>query len=315
MKTLRRPMRFVAIDNEEQLEKLTYPLIVMPKFDGIRCLLHGGRVLSRTLKPIPNSFIVEQLREHANYAGDGLFDGEIVLTDTKDYNKVQSAVMSADGAPLNFRFVCFDRVINSHTVAGVTATYWHMDYHMRLGWLDTFYTQTITSPYFIRAGYYIVHNHLELLKLEEQFIKMGYEGIIIRALHAPYKQGKTTMREGYGWKFKRVEDAEAEIIRPVELEHNMNDAETNELGLTKRSSHQINKIGAGLLGAFEVEGINGRYKGKRFSVSCGTMTKGEKEMYWHARHHLKSIITYTYAKHRGTEDAPAEPRFKCFRED
>jgi DNA ligase-1 len=314
MKTLRRPMRFVAIDNEEQLEKLKYPLIVMPKFDGIRCLLHGGRVLSRTLKPIPNSFIREKLTEFAQYAGDGLFDGEIVLTDTKDYNKVQSAVMSVDGAPLNFRFVCFDRVINSHQ----TKDYWGMDYKTRLDWLKTFYTTTITSPYFLRADRNMVYNHFELLEYEEEHIAAGYEGIIIRALHAPYKQGKTTMREGYGYKFKRVDDAEARIIRAIELEHNMNDAEVNELGLTKRSSHQANKIGAGLLGAFEVEGINGRYKGKKFFVSCGTMTKGEKEIYWiglKMRPLIGETITYTFAKHRGTEDAPAEPRFKCFRED
>lgn len=72
-----------------------------------------------------------------------------------------------------------------------------------------------------------------------------------------------------------------------------------------------------MLGSFRVRGINGRYKGKVFDVSCGSMTHDERRTYWTNRHKIdkNAVITYKYAKHRGTNDAPAEPVFKSFRKD
>jgi DNA ligase-1 len=229
-----------------------------------------------------------------------------------DYNKVQSAVMTEDVPAYDFYYCIFDRVLPGKDNA---------PYSNRLDWVDSmFRTVPLNVKHTRPAIREIVRSGSEIIDLEEGLIKKGYEGLVLRSLEAPYKQGKSTMREGYGFKLKRTEDAEARVKKAIELEHNMNPADVNELGLTKRSSHQHNKIGSGLLGSFLVEGINGRYKGKEFYVSCGSMTHENKRKHW-VRYCLKphsyvdSIITYTYAKHRGTSDAPAEPRFKCFRED
>lgn len=40
----------------EGLESLKYPVLVSVKLDGVRALVIGGKVMSRSLKPIPNAW-------------------------------------------------------------------------------------------------------------------------------------------------------------------------------------------------------------------------------------------------------------------
>ena len=320
-----RLIKPATIDTEEQLSQLHYPMIVMPKFDGIRCGIYAGVCHTNTLKRVPNLFIQSILSSISPYGY--YFDGELILDDTKDFHLVQSAVMTRDSRPENFRYVIFDTIVNSN--------HWNAPYENRLGWLDSFFRM----PCSLTAGPYIrpvqrnyVYNVDELLKLESFYVNLGYEGIIIRSPDGPYKFGRCTWNEMNLFKYKRVDDAEAVVLKCLELEHNTNDATVDERGLTKRSSHKDNKVGSGMLGSFWVRGLNGRYEGKEFAVSCGSMTMEERKKFWSNKNFLDKLtvtvdkytpelnlnlvgrtITYKFAKNRGTNDAPAEPRFKCFR--
>jgi DNA ligase 1 len=321
---LTRLLKPAMIETEEQFQLLKFPLIAMPKFDGIRCALYKGKLLTNTLKEIPNKFITETLRPYTT--GGQLFDGELILNNTKDYNKVQSAVMSREGEPREFCFMAFDRVMFDSVKMG---------YKNRLDWLYSYVHSVITLPYFRVAPYDIVNSIEDIIIYEQRILEDGYEGIILRSLNGIYKQGRSTFKEGICYKFKRTEDAEAVILDCIELEHNLNDAETDERGLTKRSSHAVNKHGSGMLGSFKVKGINGRYKDKIFYVSAGSMTQEERAKCWYNRLSLVSklsytayeeipppflldkpvTITYKFDKTRGTSDAPSSPRFKAFRND
>lgn len=307
-------MKPATIESEADLAKLKFPVFVSAKFDGIRCGIYGGKLLTNTLKEIPNHYIKVKL---APLIGNGMFDGELLLKDTMEYNKVQSAVMSREGKP-NFYYAIFDRIIDNNN--------WKMPYKNRLDWLYSY----INMPHFLSMTEYVrpvlqieCNSVKEILYVERANVEtLGYEGIILRSPDGPYKWGRSTAREGYLFKFKRTDDAEAEILDCVELEHNLNRATEDERGLTKRSSHAENKVGSGMLGSFKVRGINGKYKDKIFFVSCGSMTQQQRRILWEEYHKNKSksffkwsIITYTFAKTRGTDDAPAEPRFKAFRKE
>lgn len=50
--------------------KLRFPFLASPKLDGIRCIVLDGQVLSRSLKPIRNKFIVKQLQGLPNLDGE-----------------------------------------------------------------------------------------------------------------------------------------------------------------------------------------------------------------------------------------------------
>jgi DNA ligase-1 len=87
---------------------------------------------------------------------------------------------------------------------------------------------------------------------ETNHLLAGYEGVMGRSLHGTYKQGRSTLREGFLWKLKRFTDGEAKIVGFDEQLHNANEATKDELGRTKRSSHKANKIGKDTLGALKV---------------------------------------------------------------
>ncbi len=74
--------------------KLKFPILVSKKLDGIRATVQGGRLLSRSLKPIANENV------QARFAGlpEGL-DGELIVGDPcapDAYRKTSSIVMSDD---------------------------------------------------------------------------------------------------------------------------------------------------------------------------------------------------------------------------
>ena len=74
-----------------EYDKIQYPVLATPKLDGIRCLMVEGVAMSRTMKPIPNQFVQEEL------AGLNGLDGELMVKG--DFNAVSSAIMSRDGEP------------------------------------------------------------------------------------------------------------------------------------------------------------------------------------------------------------------------
>jgi DNA ligase 1 len=58
----------------KDLTGIKYPILASPKLDGIRCIMINGVAMSRTLKPIPNLYVQERLKNLPN----GL-DGELIV--------------------------------------------------------------------------------------------------------------------------------------------------------------------------------------------------------------------------------------------
>lgn len=54
---------------------IKYPVWCTPKFDGIRALMVGGQLVSRTFKPIRNTYV----RKMVEGALDDGYDGELVV--------------------------------------------------------------------------------------------------------------------------------------------------------------------------------------------------------------------------------------------
>lgn len=248
--TVFKPM--LAGKAPEDLSTLTYPLIVSPKLDGIRCLRYFGQAVSRTLKLIPNDYIRAQLNEYQ--IPDG-FDGELLLRDkTALFKDVSSAVMSRSGEP-DFVYAVFD-----------WATAEPSGFSSRLESVHQTWLANIKAwPHVEIVEHRQVNSADELLKLHVAWLEMGYEGTMIRSLHGPYKQGRSTTREGYLLKLKNFVDEEAEVIGVEEMMHNTNEATLDELGHTKRSSAKAGKVGKGTLGKFLC-----RFLSDGTEFKCGT---------------------------------------------
>ena len=94
--------------------------------------------------------------------------------------------------------------------------------------------------------------------------------------------------------------------------HNENEARTNALGHTERSTHRENKSGKGRLGALVVEGIGGGFEGVGFRIGTG-FSQEQREVYWEARDQLVGrVVKYRHQPHGG-KDLPRIPSFLGFR--
>lgn len=252
------------------LDIVKFPVLASPKLDGIRCVVHEGQAKSRMLKPIPNHYV----RETLSSPGVHNLDGEIVtFTDGKldDFNTTQSKVMSQDGEVEDFVFYAFDHF-------GSPALPF-AERHLRVPYA--------TDRYQRKLPHELVQNLEDLHKLCEQHIQLGYEGTMIRSPNGLYKFGRSTAREQGLLKIKRFHDAEAVVVGLTELMRNGNEATTNALGRTERSSHKANMIPSGTMGT-----IVANWNGVEFEIGTG-YTQQQRQEYWHS---LKpgTKITFKY---------------------
>ena len=242
MTSLFRPM----LATDADLSKLVFPLLASAKLDGVRAIVRDGVVYSRSNKPIPNKAV------QTKFHGYEYFDGELIYGDPTSkscYRDTVSIVMSHDKEADGVQFFVFDHIERMHE------RYYHRmpsakKHNLRESVVPL--TQVLCS------------NLDDVLAYEEKCLEEGHEGLILRSPDAPYKMGRSTVKEGYLLKLKRFSDFEATVIGFEERMHNGNEATTNELGRTKRSSHKENKTGRGDLGALLLRTKDG------IEFACGT---------------------------------------------
>lgn len=286
---------------EEQCKKLRYPVLVTPKLDGIRCVIRGGRALTKSLKPVPNDQLRSILEE---YCHDGL-DGEIIICDEAykplPYNDIQAFVMAKRRTLEEYHYTLTYAVFDM-----VKGNQWDRPYKDRMEDLITW-----AGLSFVNKILPVKCNDFAALKLEEErAVYHGYEGICIRDPNGPYKFGRSTVREGWLLKLKRFEDSEAEIIDFEEKMHNANEATIGATGRMERSSHKSGLVPAGTLGALIVRDIK---TGGQFSVGSG-FTDAQRADIWARREELKGkLIVYKFQP-SGVKDSPRFPTFKGFRD-
>lgn len=278
---------------EADLTKLKFPLLASPKLDGIRAIVRDGVVYSRSNKPIPNKFVQAKFK-HLN-----TLDGELIVghPTAKDcYTQTTSHVMSHDKEDFPVTLYVFDCVRDLEA-----------NYGVRQRWLAEACENTYAHVNILDQ---CPINDIEaLLAYEEECLNDGYEGLILRDPNAPYKMGRSTMKEGYLLKLKRFVDAEATVIGFEERMANNNAATISELGRTKRSSHQAGKSGRGDLGAL----VCRTDEGVDFNVGTG-FNDSERAAIWADRDQfLGRLAKYKFFP-VGVKEAPRHPVFLGWRD-
>lgn len=221
---LAKPVEFKHLDYTN--------LWLSPKLDGIRCIVRDGVVVSRKLKPIPNQHVQNLFGGRSELEG---YDGELIVgpVNAPDvYLRTNSGVMSRDGEP-EVMLYAFDHILHP------TNEYWKR------------YDCLRDHRGVMKLNQHPIETEHDILDLEEYYLGLGYEGVMLRAFQGPrsfYKYGRSTAREGTLLKLKRFEDFDAYCYGIEEEMFNGNEATKDELGRTKRSSHQENKVGKGTMG-------------------------------------------------------------------
>ena len=279
----------------EYWDKIPYPCLVSPKYDGVRGIVKDGIVFSRTGKPLPNYQVQEQFGrlEH--------FDGELVLgnpthPDVGRYS--QSHVMSRDKVG-DIIFYVFDYTDNIS-----------LPYSERLKNLYlTLKPSEILTPV-LTVPQIEVNSQEMLLKMETNFLKMGFEGVMIRDPSAPYKNGRGTINEGIIIKLKRFKDSEGIIVDILEQFTNTNFLEEDELGYAKRSTMKDGMVKANTTGKFVLS-----WNGQNIHVAPGNFNHEERQEIWENRElYLGRYLKFRYFEY-GIKDKPRFPRAIGFRDE
>lgn len=298
-----------------ELDKIVYPILASPKFDGVRVVTRrGAGALCRSLLSVPNEHIRMQLEAFVD------LDGEVVVgpPTAKDvFNRSQSGVMTAEGFP-QFTFYVFDHLGMSEQ------PFWK-----RLAAIKM--RATSFPGYIVPVEHVTIHNEEQLLAYSQSCLDAGYEGAMLRAIDGPYKYGRSTLKQGWLLKVKNFVDAEAEIVGFEELMVNDNPPTINALGLQERSSHKENLRPGGKLGSLIAEMVwpdtgpcedegcphfrtpHSHAKKVRFGIGTG-FSDEQRRAYWEYRDQLKGcLVTFKYQK-EGSKDAPRIPVFKGIRD-
>lgn len=282
--------------------KIQFPLLASPKIDGIRFTVIDGEAQSRSGKRLPNHHFQSLFQDHRL---DGL-DGEVVVgldaacTNTTGgtlFNRTQSAIMTTSGDPV-ISLHGFDYIKHPETSFAVR----------------TYAAEQLVKE-FDPVGMivrYVEHKELrtpeEVVAYEEEALLNGYEGIMLRSPSAPYKFGRSTLKQQGLIKVKRFIDDEATVVGFEALERNTNPIVRDAFGLAKRSSHKAGKIPYNLLGRLLV-------RHKRFgdfAIGSGFDVATREEIWLNQAKYRNKIVTFKYQPH-GTMDAPRAPIFKGFR--
>lgn len=279
-----------------ELDLIRYPVLASPKIDGIRCIIRSHQPVTRMLKPIPNDHIRNTLHQASvHLALDGL-DGELITLkedgSLDDFNTAQSKIMRRDGAP-QFQFLVFDMVDDTYGFAD----------RLRMAHEACRY-----SPYLKAVDHVPITGPEELALIEQAHVNEGYEGTMLRRPDGRYKFGRSTAREGILLKVKRFEDDEATITGTVERMHNANEAMTNALGRTERSSAKAGLVGMDTLGALQCV-----WNGVAFDLGTG-FDDAQRAALWAKRDLLVGkAVTFKF-QGVGSGGAPRFPVFLRMRE-
>jgi DNA ligase-1 len=272
-----------------------FPLLASAKLDGIRATIQNGKVMSRSLKPIANDYVQEMLGGRPELEG---LDGELIVGDPADPKCfLNSGPVCTKGGKPNFVFYVFD------------AFHPTLCFEERLT-VATAMVLTFNQPYVQMVPTSVVEDGALLHKMEALAVRLGYEGLMIRDPKGPYKQGRSTLNEGFLLKMKRFVDGEGVVLALIEGATNLNPAFISETGHTKRSTSKENKVPNGTLGAFLVRNLE---TGVEHKVSpSGTMVEVQK--IWDDREaYVGKVLKFKYFA-TGSKEKPRFSQMIGFRD-
>lgn len=289
-----KPMLSASLDGVD-LTTLRYPLVLSPKLDGLRCIVWEGVAYSRNAKPLRNRFVQKYFNDNELHNLDGEIivgrpTGGLVLERSK-------AVTAYEGEP-DFTFHVFDSPERAHP---------------RFDDSWDFLDANISGEYdrVEVVPHTVVHSYEQLTLQERLALDFGYEGVMLRKLDGPYKNGRSTLREGYLMKLKRFIDGEARVVGLREGHHNTNELERDELGRAKRSFVKDGLVGNGMIGTLLCEDP----KWGPINVAPGIMTHAERIALFNRPESIVGRIIHWRSFGYGTKDAPRFARYYGVKED
>lgn len=283
-----KPMK--GVDVENQLDKLTFPKYVQPKYDGIRVLFHNRTALSSSFKPLGNEELQRIARDVPSL--EGIECEYFVPSSEGGFREATSICRNADRKLDKGALHVFDKFDQKAIYSDRMNM--AVDILDKCG-LSLFYT----------APTWVVRSQEDVMNKLKQMLDYSYEGVMIKDPNGLYKQGRSTIRSQECLKLKPFVDDDAMVVGWKPEYENTNEAFLDELGRTARSSAKDGKFAKQLVGALECRCIKFE---STFWVSGFTME--EKERMWTERFNLVGRTLCFKHQPCGCYDLPRHPIFR-----
>ncbi len=291
--------------NDAILETLKYPVGVQVKIDGVRALNINGTLTGRSLDPF-KGFGITEFWSLPQLAG---LDGEMTLGDNPaSTDRLCSLTTGAMGA-----FKGVTEVAKLHWWLFDDLTKPADPYKVRYERLKQ-RVQALSMPQVHLVPLHIANNREELDALIARFFDEGYEGAIIRNLAAPAKEGRPSKVKQELVRVKGWMDSEMLVTGFTEGQTNTNEAKTNTLGRTERSSAKDGMVPNGMVGSIHGTMIGDCFHpitgeklfadGLPITIGTGTMTDAELLDYFkHPEKLVGHPVKFKHLAH-GVKDLP-----------
>lgn len=248
---------------EKRLAKWAPPYIVQPKLDGVRCravpLETGVLLLSSEENPI---FSVPHINEALYQAGiEQELDGELYNHEMNfdQLTSITSRTVNVHPAHKAIEFHIFDVVDD------------RPQFERQLFVTDL----KFNSKYLVNVPFWICYTLDDIMRTYDKLIELGYEGIIVRHVGAPYERKRSL----YVMKFKPKKQDEYEIVGVTE-EHDIQGNPKGRLGalVCKSGDGNTFNVGTGFSDEDRTKlwDISGMLPGMTAKVSYQHLTSGKK---------------------------------------
>ena len=284
--------------------KIIFPVGLQPKIDGVRSLNLEGRLTGRSLKGHRNIYLTNRF-SHPAFLG---LDGEMASLDECDpaLCRITTGNLNRIQGETWINWHCFDYITPE------TRYLKYKDRYEKLG-------HRLTH---IQINYPELHAHLKIVPMfiaknieqvnaqDAQWLEMGYEGSILRGLDELHKEGRSTVLEGGLLRIKRFTEEDAKVIGIIEGNANGNEALTNPLGRTERSSSKTGMTSNGMIGSLICIDVK---TGQEITVSAGSLTHDQRKFYFENPHLILGEIIKYKCFPKGVLNKPRFPTFHSFR--
>lgn len=291
------------------ISSVQYPTILQPKIDGVRALNNNGTLTGRSLKTFEGYGITEYFsKPEFQY-----LDGEMTLgPNPASQDRLCSLTTGAMGA---FKGITEMADVYLHCFDWLEKP--HLPYIERYNLLKS-KIDKLNHPRIKLVPMYQVYDEQTLNTLVADFFDQGYEGAILRNPRTPAKEGRPT-KMGQLWRIKPWADTEMLVTGVTEGNENTNEATTNELGRTERSSAQSGMVPNGRVGSIQgtlladcLNPITGELllpKDLPVTVSKGSMSHAEARYYFENQDKIVGhIVKFSFMTH-GIKDLPRFPGY------
>ena len=291
--------------NDANLATLVYPVGVQVKIDGVRALNINGTLTGRSLDPFKGFGITEFFSkpEYKYLDGEMTFGSNPASTDRlcSLTTGAMNAFKGVTEMP-NVMLWAFDWLEDP--------TLGYRERHAKL----TAYLASANLPRVGLVPLHIANNREELDALIARFFDEGYEGAIIRNLDAPAKEGRPSKVKQELVRVKGWMDSEMLVTGFTEGQTNTNEAKTNTLGRTERSSAKDGMVPNGMVGSIHGTMIGDCFhpitgeklfaEGLPITIGTGTMTDAELLDYFkHPEKLVGHPVKFKHLAH-GVKDLP-----------